>query len=88
MRTLSERYGQLKEEYKKIQESHRNQSDPDGITKQLESTIDSLKRVASSAQQRLSKKEKEVERLTTIIENRRNSNDATKKTGIVKICHY
>ena len=55
VRTLSERYGQLKEDFQNVQESHRNHSDPDGITKQLQSTIDLLKIVARTAQQRLYK---------------------------------
>ena len=67
VRTLSERYGQLKEEYQRVLESQRSQSDPDGVTKQLQSSIDSLKRVCHSAQQKLSKKEKEVERLHSVI---------------------
>jgi len=89
VRTLSERYGQLKLEYKKVIESQRDNSDPDGVTKQLQSTIESLKRVASSAQQKLSKKEKEVERLTSMIGNIKNSsdsqNDATQNGLPVKI---
>ena len=76
VRTLSERYGSLKLEYKNLIESQRDNSDPDGVTKQLQSTIESLKRVASSAQQKLSKKEKEVERLTSMIGNIKNSSDS------------
>ena len=86
VRTLSERYGQLKEEYKRVQESQRSQSsDPDGVTKQLQSTIDSLKRVCHSAQQKLSKKEKEVERLHSVISDlndlRNETNDRNQKDG-------
>ena len=83
VRTLSERYGQLKEDFQNVQESHRNHSDPDGITKQLQSTIDSLKIVARTAQQRLSKKEQEVNRLNAMIENQKKSND-TRQTGMIE----
>ena len=82
VRTLSERYGSLKLEYKNLIESQRDNSDPDGVTKQLQSTIESLKRVASSAQQKLSKKEKEVERLTSMIGNIKNSSDSQSSSDL------
>ena len=81
VRTLSERYGQLKLEYKKVVESQRDNSDPDGVTKQLQSTIESLKRVARTAQEKLSKKEKEVERLTSRIGTMNSSDDSQQVTS-------
>ena len=68
--TLSARYSQVKEENKRLEASARS-SDSSEVTK-LKAQIETLKRVARDSQTKLSRKEKEVEKLQMWISESRN----------------
>ena len=68
--TLSARYSQVKEENKRLEASARS-SDTSEVTK-LKAQIETLKRVAHDSQTKLSRKEKEVEKLQMLVNESRN----------------
>lgn len=74
VRTLSERYALLKEEYNKALRESRTSEDPN--SNKLHRDIEALKKVAKEAQLKLCRKEKEVERLIVIIHNLRGTSSA------------
>lgn len=78
--TLSTRYNQLKEEYKKLEVSSRTSSS--GDSKKWQDQIETLKRVARDSQSKAYRKEKEVERLQLLL-GKENSNNIKKSTQTV-----
>ena len=81
--TLSTRYNQLKEEYKKLEVSSRTSGS--GDVKKLQDQIETLKRVARDSQSKLNRKEKEVERLHLLLsENSKNTIRSNKPVEIKK----